>query len=322
RMFPEKNFIGIDYFNTILPHDHARVQEVINDVYQTNHAHTLELSMKGPESVLEVSFIPLKENSHTAGLIIIKNDITERKVLEKELAISADRMVKQNRELEEFTYFASHDLKAPVTNLQSLIEMVNEEELPDRNLLLIDKMRISIEHMQKIIGTLNEVLATKQSLILERERLRFDNVFRQTIRSIEQMVNNSGATCTIDFSDKPEVLYPPVHLHSIMQNLLTNAIKYSKDGQPPKIDLKSGVRNSFVYLQVKDNGLGMNLKRDGKNLFGLFKRFHNHVEGDGIGLHIIKAIAETYGGTIEVESQPDHGATFTVYLYPESDESR
>ena len=128
------------------------------------------------------------------------------------------------------------------------------------------------------------------------------------------MITSSGAVIQADFTKCRFIYYPAVHLKSIFQNLLTNAIKYKQNGHPPKIDITTCCEDKFVVLEVKDQGMGidMNLYKD--KLYGLFQRFHTHVEGSGIGLHMIYSIVESYGGRIYIESEVNKGTIFKIYL--------
>ena len=99
-----------------------------------------------------------------------------------------------------------------------------------------------------------------------------------------------------------------------MYNLITNALKYRAHEHPPLVKVRSEKKGRFLYLTVEDNGLGMDLERDGQKLFGMFKRIHDHVEGSGVGLHLIKKMIENSGGSIEVESKLGKGSVFTVAL--------
>jgi signal transduction histidine kinase len=101
-------------------------------------------------------------------------------------------------------------------------------------------------------------------------------------------------------------------MYSIFHNLITNSIKYRQPGIAPIIEITSTVHQGKIDLVFKDNGLGIDLKRKGTEVFGLYKRFHHHVEGKGMGLFMVKTHVETIGGTISIESEINKGTTFTI----------
>ena len=127
-------------------------------------------------------------------------------------------------------------------------------------------------------------------------------------------INECNAKIRVDFSACETIVFPSVHLHHILLNLISNALKYRNPATPPIIDVTTSKSEEHVCLMVKDNGLGIDLDAYGSKLFGLFQRFHLETEGDGVGLHMVKNIVESFGGSIQVESKPNEGSTFNVYL--------
>jgi signal transduction histidine kinase len=96
--------------------------------------------------------------------------------------------------------------------------------------------------------------------------------------------------------------------------MLTNAIKYKHPKRGPVICIKSFIVDEYICVSFADNGIGMDLAQNKGKLFGLYKRFHFHVEGKGLGLHLVKTQVDALHGKIEVESQPGEGTTFKIYL--------
>ena len=105
------------------------------------------------------------------------------------------------------------------------------------------------------------------------------------------------------------------YLYSIFYNLISNSIKYRNPDIPTVISIKSQKAGNKIELRFKDNGKGIDLDKNGQNIFGLYKRFDNSVEGKGMGLYIVKTQVTTLGGTIQIESQPGKGTEFTL-LFP------
>ncbi len=242
-------------------------------------------------------------------------DISDRKKVEKELLRKKNQLEKVNKELEELTYVASHDLKAPLANLQGLMMLIEEAQgVKEDNLDVFERMQLSVVRMQNTLNNLNEVIALKQEMAIQKESIRFETLFTNVKASLETQIMEAKASITADFSAAPSVEYPLLHLKSIMQNLLTNAIKYRDAHRPLSIRIRTTMHNGQACLMVKDNGLGIDLSKSKDKLFGLFKRLHVHVEGKGIGLYILKSIVESHRGFIEVTSKLNQGTTFKIYL--------
>jgi PAS domain S-box-containing protein len=240
------------------------------------------------------------------------------KALELEMAkveLNAKQIKLKNKELEEFAYVAAHDLKAPLTNLTVLVDMFNKSSISKtEDIQLFNKLKNNIEQIYKTVFTLNDVINFKTTLKDKKERLKFEKVFDEVRQSITEQLQSSNASIDVDFSSCPDIDYPPLHLKSVIQNLLTNSLKYKIPDKPLKIEVKTTTKNAKICLTIRDNGLGFDAEKYSKKVFGLFKRLHTHVEGKGVGMYIVKSIVEAHGGSIEVKSKPNNGAMFTVYL--------
>ena len=256
-------------------------------------------------------------------------NITERKqaeekmqklntALEEEVSkaeLNAKQIETKNRELEELAYVAAHDLKAPITNLNVLIEMINTQSIRgDKDIELFNKLKNNIEQVYKKVFALNDVINFKTTLNDQKKHLEFEKVFDEVKQSIPDRLKSTNANIDVDFSECSEIEYPPLHLISILQNLISNSMKFKSPDRLLKIEVKTIKRNESVHLLIKDNGLGFDAEKHGEKVFGLFKRLHTHEEGVGVGLYIVKSIVETHGGKIEVKSKPNEGALFTINL--------
>ena len=255
---------------------------------------------------------------------ITEREIAKRKLQEFNFALEAEmakvktytkQIESKNKELEEFSYVAAHDLKAPVTNIKILSDMINSETIIDeQSNEVFGKLKNSIEQLNKTVVSLNDVISFKSTLGYKKEKLNFVEIFDEIKESITEQLVKSKATINADFSECPEIEYPVLHLKSILQNLLTNAVKYRDPDKTLIIQVKTTAYNGSVCLSVKDNGLGFDASRYSEKVFGLFKRLHTGVEGMGVGMYIVKSIVDSHGGRIEVESKPQEGALFNVYF--------
>lgn len=222
---------------------------------------------------------------------------------------------RSNKELEEFAYISSHDMKSPMTSLLGMLTLMEQKDAIKKEHRNLFELAInSARQMQKTIKALNEIIAFRKTLTIKREKIDLAEALQEVKLSVHELIISSGAIITVDFSHCPYINYPPVHLKSIFQNLLTNAIKYKQEGKPPVIDIKATRKNNLVVLEFSDKGMGIDMKRNKEKLYGLFQRFHVNTEGVGIGLHMIHSIIESYGGKIEVESEVDKGTTFKIIL--------
>lgn len=257
--------------------------------------------------------IEFDKNKNPIRIIGIVQDISERKRGELELLKKRDQLEKANQELEELNYIASHDLKAPIANMQGLLELYNLLSLEEKPELIL-KMEKTVQKMKATLSNLNEVISLKKSLAETKKNIYFDDILNQIIASIDTQIKTTDTQIVSDFSLCSTINYPPVQLESILQNLLTNAIKYRRPEHRPEIHIKTEKTKKGVCLSVSDNGLGMDLDKMRDKLFKIFHRFHDHVEGKGIGLYIINQIVQSHGGWVDVKSEINKGTTFKIIL--------
>lgn len=242
-------------------------------------------------------------------------DISDLKRARQDLEKTLLKLGRTNKELEQFAYVASHDLKAPIANLSSLLYLMDiEKGVNEDGREIYGRAVSSIDQMNHTIKMLNEVLSLKQNFSLDAEQIEFNTILELVKSGIDQQIKATSATINSDFTKCRTVKFPALHLQNILQNLITNAIKYRQQDVAPEIIVTSQKEGEYILLTVKDNGMGIDLELHRRNLFGLFKRFHLHTEGKGIGLYITKSIIENYNGKIEVESSINKGTTFKIYF--------
>jgi PAS domain S-box-containing protein len=215
------------------------------------------------------------------------------------------------REHRDFIYTISHDLKAPVANIEALLSILKKSNKEERD-EIIGLIEASI---WKFKGTLNEAMKIPQKEEADEPvaPLYFEDILKEVEFNISRQIENSKAVIRTDFSQVPQIIFSRKNLYSIFLNLITNAIKYRSPEREPEIFLKTEKIEEFVLVTIKDNGIGMQIKK-GSNIFAKFKRLHDHVEGSGVGLYLVKSIIDNAGGSIEVESEPGKGTVFKVYI--------
>lgn len=234
---------------------------------------------------------------------------------EKELNTKNQELGKVNVDLDNFIYTASHDLKSPIANLEALTGVL-KEELADfatpPHLQFLGMMDISILKLKKTILDLAEITKVQKNLEENAEQLMFGKIIKDVKDDVLFGLTESEVSIREELHVH-QVFYPSHGLRSVLYNLLSNAIKYRSSERPVIINIKTYQENGFVVLEVEDNGLGIE-KHHLPKLFSMFKRFHSHVDGTGIGLYIIKRIVENRGGKIEYISKDNQGSIFKVFL--------
>jgi len=247
---------------------------------------------------------------------ITSDKIAEAKILKsnKALEILTKELTAQNHQLADFTQITSHNLRAPVSNLNSLVDLYKLMEDEAERDELFKKFETVISHLTLTLNTLIEALTAKSHTSLERSNLSFSETLTKTKEIFTAEIERTQAIIKSDFSEVDVVWYHKIYLESFFQNLIGNALKYKSDNRIPEITVSSKITDGKVTLSFRDNGLGIDLDKHGHKIFGLNKVFHNHPEAKGIGLFMTKTQIEAMGGTITVTSQVNLGTTFTIHF--------
>ena len=219
---------------------------------------------------------------------------------------------KTNQKLSDFAQITSHNLRAPLSNLNSLIRFYKEsDDAADKNDLM-NKFEMVVNNMNDTMNVLVTALKVSAGPVEEKETISFEEVLTKTKESISTQITESNAKITADFTEADMLTYNKIYLESIFLNLLTNAIRYKSEHRDPEISIKTVRKKNRIILSFRDNGLGINMKRHGDKLFGLNKTFHRHPDSKGVGLFMTRSQIEGMGGDIYAESTVDKGTTFFI----------
>jgi len=213
--------------------------------------------------------------------------------------------------LADFAQITSHNLRAPVSNLNALLGFYNESD-EEEKAILVKKIQMVTSHLTTTLNTLVEAIKVRSNHSQEREDIKFEDVLKSTTEILSGEIIKTKAIIKTDFSKVPIINYNKIYLESIFLNLLSNTLRYKSKDRIPEIYIESAINNSQVVLKISDNGLGINLDRHGHKIFGLNQVFHRHPDANGIGLYMTKTQIEAMGGTIAVSSKVNEGTTFTI----------
>lgn len=245
-------------------------------------------------------------------------DLEEKvKVRTVELENKNKELKKINYDLDSFVYVASHDLKAPISNLHALTNMV-KDELKEGNIEglpeLLNLITDSVIKFDTTVHYLSDITRISKSAHEDIQELQFEKLYEEVVASIKELIRQTDLQIQTSFT-QPDIVFSKIGLRSLLDNLLTNAIKYRSSERKPLILLSTIVEDGYIVLQIKDNGIGFDITKKEK-VFQMFQRLHTHVEGTGVGLYMVQRIVENAGGKIEVDSEKNAGTTFKLYLKP------
>ncbi|MBM9576623.1 PAS domain S-box protein [Leptospira sp. 201903070] len=245
-------------------------------------------------------------------------DITDRKnllsaLIEKNETLQSlsNRLTERNAQLEEFNQIVSHNLRAPIGNIFTLVQMLLEKDATDKEDLL-GSLEISANDLMSTLNDIIEVIKIRRNLNIDKQIVSFQEAFLKVQNLLSAQIKEIGAEIKCDFTAAPEILYPKVYLESILLNLMSNSLKYCEPSRKLEISFVSFKEDNRFFLVARDNGLGIDLQKYGHQIFKMNKTFHREKEGQGIGLFMTKNQIESLGGEITVESSPGRGTAFVI----------
>jgi len=240
----------------------------------------------------------------------------ELEAINKELHESNMRLTRTNTDLSTFVYTASHDLKAPITNIEGLVlalrnalpAAAQQDALVAR---LLDMLDTTAHRFIDTINQLTDLSRLQRAYEEPAESLPLVPVVNGVLADLAPAIAEAQAAVQVQVPAELRVSFAPASLRSIVYNLLSNAVKYRNPKRPAQVWLQAEQQAGSIVLTVEDNGLGLTASQQ-QRLFHVFQRLHTHVEGSGVGLYMIKRLIENAGATIAVTSTVDMGTTFTV----------
>lgn len=248
------------------------------------------------------------------GIVCNSRDITVRKQQDLEREQIIKELTKSNADLKQFSYITSHNLRAPLSNMVGILNIIDYSSLQPENREMLNWLQTSTKQLSTTIHDLTSILLIKNNIDVEVSNLNvqeiFDyvhNIFAEALKEVKGTIETYFVNSTVTFNR--------AYLQSIFINLISNAIKYHSPDRPLvlKIYCKT-YSDEHTELTFTDNGSGIDLVRHKDRLFGLYQRFHNNASGAGLGLFIVKEQVAALGGDITVESEPGMGTSFTITL--------
>jgi PAS domain S-box-containing protein len=250
------------------------------------------------------------------GVSSIHRDISERKRAEQEVKAYMAKLESVNRELQEFSFVASHDLQEPLRKIQKFSDLVCMRcsgALEDEGIDYLRRMQNAARRMEALLDALlaySRVTTKSNPFVLSDLKILTEEV----VSDLELLIEKKNAT--VELGDFPVVEVDPTQFMQLLQNLISNGLKYNKNEKPTVRVHGESCEDGTFRIYVEDNGIGFEEKYLDR-IFQPFQRLHGRsspYEGTGMGLAICKKIAERHGGALTAKSKPDSGSTFTVTL--------
>ncbi|MFT6718763.1 MAG: light-regulated signal transduction histidine kinase (bacteriophytochrome) [Sphingobacteriales bacterium] len=238
-----------------------------------------------------------------------KNQKLEEMVAERTFLLKL-----RNRDLEQFSYTLSHDLKNPAGNMIQLVDIIKEtfDTTNEEDKEIIELLESSANGMHNKLLSFLEVIKNSQNAPAKISKFPIWDEVEKIREEFIPSLNTAKAKFTCTIPKDVQVEFNREKLISIFHNLISNSIKYRKKDEALVVQIRYNEAGDFHVFEVEDNGLGIDLQSQKEKLFGMFQRIHEHVEGTGVGLNLVKSILENNGGWIDVQSAKGMGSTFFI----------
>lgn len=242
----------------------------------------------------------------------LESDVLMTELLASKAQNQVLKLQDEYKQLDLFNYIVSHNLRGPLNRIKGLSKIFQIGSEVDREMVLVH-MADSVVKLEEMVNDLNNVLANRKKGQEAKSKVRFQEVVEIVKQNLEEEINISKA----DISVKGNVLeinsIKSIWL-SVLQNLISNAVKYSKPAVSPKIVVTCKDADEHIEVSVQDNGLGFDLDAYKDQIFQLYNRFHTELPGKGMGLYLVKSHVNMLDATIELFSKPNEGSLFVIKI--------
>ncbi|MFW5823028.1 MAG: sensor histidine kinase [Tangfeifania sp.] len=329
--FDLQRIIGSNFQTLLREEDAAAFSKSISDALNHQAYCQLQLLTKNKGTVPAIASVSSFIVEGKTYFCIIISDISLQKKIEEglenqvaanslEIAAANRRLNEINNELrsanqvlDNFVHAVAHDLRTPVANLKMIGEM--SEKAPDEHKVkLFQKVRENIDILDNILKGLVQIIETQDQKEINRPEIDIIKIVEEVLFNMSARIKARNATITIHKETGEKINHVEGYIRSIVRNMVSNALKYSMPGQPPKLKITLKKEKEYFVLAFSDKGIGIDLEKHADNMFKPFQRFSSNEKGMGIGLHISNTMVCKNGGFIKVKSAPGKGTTFRVYL--------
>ncbi|WP_419213172.1 ATP-binding protein [Maribacter sp. X9] len=247
------------------------------------------------------------------NLLGIGRDVTERKEAREILEEKNKELEKTNAELNQFVYSASHELRAPLSSVLGLLEIIKLEENEPQLIEKLDMMDMAIKNLDGFISDIIQY-SRNRHVEVEGELIDFNSLVQESLASLWYLKNRNKIAIEVSVEDTVPFISDRKRVSVLLNNFISNAIKYHNlDGNAPYIDITIKTNADYATMEIKDNGPGIEKEHLDK-IFNMFYRVPSRITGSGIGLFIVKEVLNKLKGDVTIESEPNQGTVFFVTI--------
>ncbi|WP_207493819.1 PAS domain-containing sensor histidine kinase [Aridibaculum aurantiacum] len=301
------------------PEDQPRVFDSLYKILSSKHKNRWQEEYRmirqdgSIAHVFEHGYLQVDENKEPIRFVGAIRDITEQITKQQERELIIKELTKSNSDLKQFSFITSHNLRAPLSNIIGILSILDKTKLDDENFNLINLLEQAAAQLNQTLDDLGRILLIRNNSNVEIAKLSVPKVFSDVKKVFFISLKEIGASINDDFLVE-EIMFNSAYLESIFLNLFSNSIKYRSTKRPLTINVSTHNSADFTTITWEDNGTGFNLDKYKDRVCGMYQRFHDGIEGKGLGLFIMKSQVTSLGGKMEIDSEVDKGTRFVIYI--------
>lgn len=308
---------GLFQMDFLHPEDRRKVLAIFFEVLsKPGSIKLIEFRYKRPDGGyrwMESTFYNLLENTAVKAIVLNYRDVTNRKKEEEERQLLIEQLTQTNDYLKQFGFIISHNLRAPLTNLLAISDLINPEQIPDEQTSALFKaVKISTVQLNDTLNDIIKVLIVREQKQRNLEKISLSQAWSKFLNLQKSQMTVPQYEIEIDFENPSHIYFDREYLESIFTNLFSNAIKFASAQRPLRIQIRSFLIGSDTVIEFSDNGIGFNYQMVKDRIFGLHQRFHDTLGGKGFGLYLIHSLVTSLGGSIRCESEVEKGTHFYI----------
>ena len=314
--------LGLNISEVIIPAEMKSAHQSGMDRFMSTGKSTImnqvleliAINKEGAEFPVEITVVPIDDTTNSLAFCAFIRDISIRKNREKQISNQNRKLTVQNKQLEQFTYIASHDLQEPLLTLTSFSELLLEEhseQLNDEGKLFMEFINKSALRMRALVSGLMDYARIGK---LEKiEEINCRELLENVLEDLSSNITKTKAKITVD--PLPTIQGYSTYIRLLFQNIISNAIKFNKPGVDPVVHIQFSELKEEWLFTITDNGIGIGKKHQ-EEIFTIFKRLNHQeqYEGHGIGLSHCKKIVDLHEGDLWVKSQVGQGSAFSFTI--------
>ncbi|MBX2946834.1 MAG: hypothetical protein KF725_13450 [Cyclobacteriaceae bacterium] len=288
-------------------------------------AHNEQLSLQQKEIELQRNALLQQNEELTAANTTIHEQNLTIENINKDLKHEVERqtlelrnanaeLVEHNSRLKQFSYIVSHNLRAPVARILGLSSILKASQSKQETEEILNHITQAISDLDQVIRDINQILEIENLNTAQLDQVDLRKSVERVLDVLQPELTLTNANVKLNLDAVNAVRFLQPYMESILYNVISNAIKYRNPDRKLEVEITAMEERDFVRLEVRDNGLGIDLGKYDQDLFKLYKRFHTHVEGKGLGLYLVKTQLTTLGGKLKVESRLNEGTAFILYF--------